>query len=237
MSKIKNILIAFFAIASVVSCKKDDPVEEVVSIVLSVNKESFAVGDVLTYSVVADGSNDVTNDAEVKLNNEIINNNSQLESTGDYILVANYKGLSSQLDIIVGPTFTIKVEGEQLNNNDVKVYSTVGENANMELAITNNTSGEISLRMALVSKTVPDSADALVCFDVCYPSIIERTVYPLNAAYKLSAGETSEPGKAHVQYNDISFGNAEFVFEVFQVDENLVKNGAGIVFTYKYVAP
>ena len=237
MKNIKFLLLTFFVVASLVSCKKDDPAEEV-SIVLSVNKETFSVGDVLTFTVVTDEGVNVTNEAEVKLNDEVITNNFQLNSIGDYVVAATYKNASSQVNIsIEGAPFTIKVDGVELMNNDVKVYNTVGEDANMELAITNNTSGDINLRMALVSKTVPDTADALVCFDVCYPSIIERTIYPINASYTLAAGATSEAGKAHVQNNDTSFGDAEFVFEVYQVDENLVKIEDGITFTYKYDAP
>jgi hypothetical protein len=133
--------------------------------------------------------------------------------------------------------FTIKVDGEELINNAVKSYNTLGESANMELAITNNTSEDINLRIALVSKTAPDTAGALICFDVCYPSIIERTVYPINASYTLASGATSESGKAHIQYNDTNFGSVEYVFEVFQVDENLIKKEDGITFTYKYDAP
>lgn len=133
--------------------------------------------------------------------------------------------------------FTIKVDGEALLNNAIKVYTTVDDSANMELEITNNTDSSMDLRIAVVSKTAPDTADAELCFGVCYAQIYGRTIYPLNDAFTLASKATSTPGQAHVHNKDTLFGDVEFVFEVFRVDENLNKIEDGITFTYKYDAP
>jgi len=261
MKKINYLLLAFFAISlTMVSCKKDDP-EELVECVspndlvaeVGIHKVDFSWTDLNSATTqdwsIQYGENDFSLGDGIIVDN-ISNSFYTLDDLNAdtaycYYVKANcdsensssWQGPKCFTTLFEGPPFTIRVDGEELVNNAVKTYNTLGEDANMELAITNNTNEDINLRMALVSKTAPDTANALVCFDVCYPQIIDRTIYPLNASYRLAAGETSEPGKAHVQYNDASFGSVEYIFEVFQVDENLVKKEDGVTFTYKYDAP
>lgn len=143
--------------------------------------------------------------------------------------------------------FTIKINGvEDLNEGDVKEYTTTDDSSKMYLHIQNNTDETMRLRIEVVSATQPVDAQAEICFGgQCRPSIEgpdaqgRTTTYPLGTALMIEANKSTEDDPENQNANDIHYSdsrpeNAAYTFEIFRVNEDLSKIETGLTFTYKY---
>ena len=142
--------------------------------------------------------------------------------------------------------FTIKINGqEELNDGDIKEYTTTDDSSKMYLHIKNNTNEIMRLRIEVVEATQPVNAQAEICFGgQCRPNISgpdaqgRTTTYPLGTALMIDANKSTEDGDSQnandIHYSDTRPENAEYKFEIYRVNEDLSKIETGLTFTYKY---
>ncbi len=137
--------------------------------------------------------------------------------------------------------YSVTVSGTELVNNTERIYTDVGEIANMDLLIKNNSTSDINLKINVVSvegnyDTVNSISIVLCLGEQCYNGININTSYPLNGYYSLGAGETSTINAVHFQNNDSSKGPLTFEFKLYQVDsdgEEIVSKKS-LQFKYRY---
>ena len=239
MKNLKYLVLLVVAISFLSSCKKDDPEE--VSIVLSTNQDSYSVGEVLTFVVVTNDGEDVTSESEVRLNDEVITNNYELTSIGNFVVSATYKETSSQINISVqGEPFSLEIDDVEVEASTQatayeKTYHVVGADGELGFHLTNNKDEAIKLRMTIVDVLDgANGADMQICFATCSAEVNLGDT----EVKTLAAGHVTTTAETHV-FNGQA-GNRDFscTIKINQVDDNDedVPDGKEVYFKYSYIA-
>ncbi len=124
--------------------------------------------------------------------------------------------------------------GTPINNGDIRIFNTDGDEANLIMAITNNASEQIELNLKAVSITGADGSGLEFCFGIsCYMGISAGTIYPLSDAFYIDAGATDSGTHFHHHIQSGDPDVTEYVLKIYEAG-NEANNY--VQFTYKYDA-
>lgn len=126
--------------------------------------------------------------------------------------------------------------GTPINNGDVIIFNSDGDEANLVTLITNNSSSQIELNLVPVSITGAHGGGMEFCIGSCYYGITEGTIYPTGSAYYyLEANATSSENDIHFHHH-IQSGDPDVTEYVLKIYEKGNEANNSVQFTYKYDA-
>lgn len=130
-----------------------------------------------------------------------------------------------------------KIDGSPVNDGDVFLFNAnAGNAAYLNFKVYNTSNLPTNVKIKCISITNSNGSDVQLCFgDVCYANISAGNSYP-NVAYFLDAN--GENGNFDHFYNNSNglnpMQNVEFMFKMYQLDNNGVEFGNSITFGYRY---
>ena len=149
------------------------------------------------------------------------------------VLILNLLFLFSSVLLFSQITLT-DGDGNPINNDDVRIYNTDGDEANLVVVIKKNGSSQIELKLRLVSITGANGSGMEFCFGTsCYPGISPDEIYPIDGNFYLDAGASDDQTHFH---HHIQNGDPDATEYVLKIYERNNEAGNYVQFTYKYDA-
>ncbi|MGQ2983420.1 T9SS type A sorting domain-containing protein [Flavobacterium sp.] len=146
------------------------------------------------------------------------------------------------LSTLTQAQITVTSGSNTITNGEELVFNTLGNNAKMQILVTNNTPETVYYRLQLVSVTNNTSGiagkagDIQLCFGaLCYTDIGGGNYYP-NYAVELTAngGHNDEADHFLNAYTGDATGDVVYNFRVVQVDANQAILNEVVAFSYRY---
>jgi len=146
------------------------------------------------------------------------------------------------LSTLTQAQITVTSGSNTITNGEELVFNTLGNNAKMQILVTNNTPETVYYRLQLVSVTNNTSGiagkagDIQLCFGaLCYTDIGGGNYYP-NYAVELTAngGHNDEADHFLNAYTGDTTGDVVYNFRVVQVDANQAILNEVVAFSYRY---
>ena len=134
--------------------------------------------------------------------------------------------------------FSLTIDGNPANNNDVITVSTLDNTADREFIITNlNTTAPINT-LVKVDRIINSNGDHLtLCYDLCYFGVTEGTSYPTNGPITLQPSASSATHGNHFINENVGDNPNEPVtydLKFYEVDTSGTEIGTPITISYVY---
>ncbi len=145
------------------------------------------------------------------------------------LFLFSFSLLFSQISITDG-------NGNPINNGDIRIFNSDGDEANLVTLVTNNSSSQIELNLKAVSITGAHGEGMEFCISTCYYGMTSGTVYPTGTAhFYLDAGAVSGANDIHFHHH-IQTGDPDVTEYVLKIYEKGNEANNYVQFTYKYDA-